>query len=1140
MADAQHDPAAGEAGPEDGLGGRPEGSLETGVRRAQLRGHLHNAGVVSLVSLGCGLLAVWALQEVIEPGLRWAWLAVLGAWMVLRWAVMRPLPAVAAAAGTPGAIAQGLRRLRALSFGHGLVWGSLAWLLTLPADPQGLVTLTVVLAGVAALTMAVVVFDGRAVLLFLLPTLLPLLWQLLRAGGPMPRAVVAAALLMVLLSVALTAAARQAQRRRREVVSARLADLARLQQSQHAEKLMRRVFDHVGEGLALFDAQWRLQAWNDRMFSLMGVDPALARSGTPLRDCLLALARQGEYGTVDPDTEADRRLAAMTRPGVGIWQRTRPDGRTVEVRRSLMADGGLTLVCVDITERRESELALLDNRRMLALLLENTEEGFWFIDNELVTTDANRAMCRMLRATREQMLGRTIYDFVDAENEAVFRQQVALRAQGRAGSYEIALRRTDGTLVHCYNNATPIHDAAGVKVGAVGLFSDISAQKQAAAELQRTTELLAAKTRVLESTLESLSQGVMSVAPDGRIEAWNRRVLELLQVPESVLQQHPTLRELIEWQLAHGMLGPPDEPRDSGWLNAAHRFAEGDAAMLWSTPRYQRQRGDGTVIEVQLHRAPEGAQVRTYSDVTDSVRAQAALRASESRFRTMADAAPAFIWQSGPDGRATWLNQRWLQCLGCSMDEALAAHWRTRIHDDDYDRCHAGYLQAMAVCEPFELEYRVQTADGSELWIVDHGSPHLDGDGRFDGYIVYGWDITARKSAERSLIAARDEAERANRAKSEFLSRMSHELRTPLNAVLGFAQLIEQDGDEALGPMQRERVQQIQRGGAHLLQLINEVLDLARIESGALNMQVDRVDVDAVVDECRRLVDPMARQQGVELRFQAPAGSLGTIHADATRLRQVLLNLLSNAIKYNRAGGRVVVHGRGDGEQVRIEVADTGPGLTPAQQERLFQAFERLDADRGAIEGTGIGLALSKSLVDLMHGRIGVDSQPGHGSTFWVELPRGSASAPTPRDHAVPAALNGAAAPVWSGPPRRVLYIEDNPVNQIIVESMLGQMPGVSLTLASEPEQGLALAQAQPPHLVLLDIQLPRLSGFDVLRRLRTDPATRAVPVIAVSANAMPEDVARARAAGFDAYLTKPLNLAELLDAVSQRLPDSG
>ena len=772
------------------------------------------------------------------------------------------------------------------------------------------------------------------------------------------------------------------------------------------------------------------------------------------------------------------------------------------------------------------------------MLLESTEEGVWFIDNDQVTTDANPAMCRMLGVSRDQMLGHSIFDFVDAENEAIFRDQVRRRSQGLPGSYEIALRRSDGRLVHCQNNPTPLFDDRGVKIGAVGLFSDITAHKQVAAELNRAGDLLTAKSQLLESTLESLSQGVMSIGADGRIEAWNRRVLELTEVPESLLQARPTLREMVAWQLAHGVLGPTDRPRSESWVDEAQRLAGGEAALLWETLRYQRQRRDGAVIEVQLHRAPGGAQVRTYSDVTESARAQRALRASEMRFRTMADAAPAFIWQSDADGQAQWFNQAWLRALGRTLEEAQRGRWVDRIAQDDYEACTARFRTALRDRSPFEIEFRVRTADGRELWIEDHGIPQLDADGVLEGYVAYGWDITSRKAAERSLIAARDDAERANRAKSDFLSRMSHELRTPLNAVLGFAQLIEREPAEPLQALQRERVHQILRGGAHLLDLINEVLDLARIESGALSMQVEAVAVDALVRDCLRLVEPSALQAEVRLAPAPPGPQPGTVYTDATRLRQVLLNLLSNAIKYNRPGGHVAVVAQDLGSRVRLEVSDTGQGLSDEQQLRLFQAFDRLGAEHGAVEGTGIGLSLSKALVDLMGGCIGARSVPGQGSTFWVELPRGAAPVTDGARGGPHAEVPVPADDIrTSGLQRRVLYIEDNSVNQIVVESMLQRLPGVQVALASDPEQGLQMARERPPDLVLLDIQLPGMNGYEVLARLRSHAATAAVPVIAVTANAMPEDLARARDAGFDDYVTKPLELERLLAAVSSRLP---
>jgi len=568
---------------------------------------------------------------------------------------------------------------------------------------------------------------------------------------------------------------------------------------------------------------------------------------------------------------------------------------------------------------------------------------------------------------------------------------------------------------------------------------------------------------------------------------------------------------------------------DAAGREGLSRFFAGDLRSI--AKRYQRTRPDGTVIEVQSHFAPDGSLVRTYTDVTESVRSQQALRESETRFRTMADGAPALIWLADALGRQTWFNQRWLEYTGRTMREELAADWGTRVHADDYERCRASFDSAFAHRRRYEIEFRLRRADGSFGWIADTGIPRTGPDGGFEGYICYAWVIDERKAAEAALVAAKDEAERANRAKSEFLSRMSHELRTPLNAILGFGQLLESDTADPLSPGQSARVQEVLRGGRHLLALINEVLDLARIESGALQLRLEPVPLEELVGDCLRLVGAVAQEREIGLTVEWPPGGAGHVQADRLRLRQVLLNLLSNAIKYNRRGGSVSIRCRPEGDFVRLEVSDCGPGISAAQLPRLFQAFERLDADQSAVEGAGIGLALSKWLVYLMHGEIGVSSEPGVGSTFWVRLARG-ASVPASDLPALTA--SPAAAPAQR--PRTVLYIEDNPVNQILMEGMLAHRPGTRLLLADRPETGLALAGTERPDLVLLDIQLPGMDGFEVLKRLRSSPLTGEIPVIAVSANAMPSDIASAQRAGFAEYLTKPLELRRLLDVVDRAL----
>jgi len=376
------------------------------------------------------------------------------------------------------------------------------------------------------------------------------------------------------------------------------------------------------------------------------------------------------------------------------------------------------------------------------------------------------------------------------------------------------------------------------------------------------------------------------------------------------------------------------------------------------------------------------------------------------------------------------------------------------------------------------------------------------------------------------LAASRDEAQRANEAKSEFLSRMSHELRTPLNAILGFSQLLAM---ETLRAEQADNVREILHAGQHLLDLINEVLDLARIESGKFTVSKEPLQLMPLIVDCLTLIGPLAEARGIRI-IEAGRDCGKLVRADRTRLKQVLLNLLSNAVKYNRPQGTVSIVCMPQGDTLQIRITDTGMGLTPEQQARLFVAFERLDADQTAIEGTGIGLVLSKRLVELMEGEIGLESTPGTGSTFWVRLPIAAGHADESHP-AQPAAKEQTDGPVtrmqWN-----VLCIEDNPANMRLIERILDMRQNIRLLTASAPGLGLELAEAHRPALILLDINLPDMDGYAVLKCLRESERTRDIPVIAISANTMPKDLAHGKAAGFVEYLTKPLDVDKLLQVV--------
>mgnify|MGYP000865983866 FL=1 len=419
----------------------------------------------------------------------------------------------------------------------------------------------------------------------------------------------------------------------------------------------------------------------------------------------------------------------------------------------------------------------------------------------------------------------------------------------------------------------------------------------------------------------------------------------------------------------------------------------------------------------------------------------------------------------------------------------------------------------------------------------------------------------------RELAAATERAETANRAKSALMARVSHELRTPLNAVLGFSQLLAMDDAVRASASARRQLEQVHAAGEHLLQMVDEMLNIASAETGRLHLRREAVEIGPLVAEALALVEPLARRRAIALHGPAADPALPAAWADRTRLRQILVNLLSNAVKYNRDSGRVEVQLGGDGDQVQVAVQDSGPGLTPQQLQSIFDPFERAGAEQGTVQGTGLGLTIARQLALAMGGALAASSEPGRGSRFVLTLaastrpwapdaPGGVASGAGPAPDRSPPrepaegparmpARNPARAPAPAPPrpPVRVLYVEDNPVNVLLMEAMMSrpECTGVLLHTASDGPTGLAAARSLMPDLVLLDMALPGFGGLQLLQRLRDDPATAGIPCVAVSANAMPHDVQQARQAGFSDYLTKPFRFEALAAIVDRfRPPPAG
>ena len=437
--------------------------------------------------------------------------------------------------------------------------------------------------------------------------------------------------------------------------------------------------------------------------------------------------------------------------------------------------------------------------------------------------------------------------------------------------------------------------------------------------------------------------------------------------------------------------------------------------------------------------------------------------------------------------------------------------------------------------------------DGSRFPAVVSVTALRDAQGGIIGYLLIGTDNTARKEVEEErkrfeqalqetnvkLESAKSAAEKANLAKSEFLSSMSHELRTPLNAILGFAQLME-IASPAPTATQAKQIDQILQAGWYLLNLINEILDLAGIESGKLSLSKEAVSLNEVMAECQSMMETQAEERGIRMTFPKFDRSV-FVSADRTRLKQILINLLSNAIKYNRQQGTVVVDCIVSApNRIRFSVEDSGNGLSPEKVAQLFQPFNRLGQEGGSVTGTGIGLVVSKQLAEQMGGAIGVQSAVGVGSLFWCELIAAAPPQLAVRNGEAEALLQPEASA--DAPRRTLLYVEDNPANMQLIKELIGHFPDLGLVTAVDGTLGIAAARIHSPEVILMDINLPGISGFKVLEILREDPATAHIPVIALSANAMPRDIEKGMAAGFFRYLTKPIKVKELMETLHEAL----
>ncbi len=589
---------------------------------------------------------------------------------------------------------------------------------------------------------------------------------------------------------------------------------------------------------------------------------------------------------------------------------------------------------------------------------------------------------------------------------------------------------------------------------------------------------------------------------------------------------HPDDREFaIEATRQHLRSGKP--------MDVSYRIKTKYGDYIWTQVRADSLRDDSGQVTVM-----SGVNF----DITEIKKVEAALRESEARQVRIIQASSDGIWEWYADRGGFHFSHRCWELLGYDdLDDVLTEGedrlkiWRRHIYPQDLAKFDSALVEHMAGRAPFDVEYRLISVKGEVRWVRGRGRAVFNEKGQPIMMSGTNLDITEVKRAEERVLQAKEQAEKANRAKSEFLSSMSHELRTPLNAILGYTQLFEYDGN--LKTQQIENVREIRKAGEHLLQLINDVLDLAKIESGNMTVSLEPVLVSRLLDECFTLVQTQADARGIRLTASVSTFSNTYVIADHVRCKQALLNLLSNAVKYNRVGGEVeVTLVAQDEKKLRISVRDTGRGIPLQRQREVFQPFNRLSAENSNIEGSGVGLVITKQLVEMMHGKLDFASTENVGTTFWMDFP-------------VAAEWNVETLPQSSKKDYslamlqvqrkcKVLYVEDNPSNIRLLQQIFARYPQLELDIAEEAFLGIYKARSNNPDLVILDINLPGMDGYEVLSVLKNDPSTSKVPVIGLSANAMPYDIERGRNAGFFDYLTKPVDINQLIDVFNKLLCD--
>jgi PAS domain S-box-containing protein len=949
-----------------------------------------------------------------------------------------------------------------------------------------------------------------------------------------------------------------------------------------AGALQRAIFNSANFSSIATDSKGVIQIFNvgaERMLGYAATDVMNTITPADFSDPEELIARANalslEFGTlIAPGFEALAFKAARGIEDIYELTKIRKDGSRFSAIVSVTAlrDAedviiGYLLISTDNTERKHAEEALVKAGALQNAIFNSANFSSIATDAKGVIQIFNVGAERMLGYTAAEVMNKiTPADISDpqeviARAEALsleldtpitpgFEALVFKASRGIEDIYELTYIRKDGSRFPAVVSVTALRDVQNVIIGYLLIGTDNTARKQAEEALLRAG--------ALQSAIFN-SANFSSIATDakGVIQIFNVGAERMLGYTAAEVMNKITPADISDPQeviaRAAALSVELDTPITPGFEALVFKASRGiEDIYELSYIRKDGSRFPAVVSVTALRDAYENIigylLIGTDNTARKQVEAERELidqRLRDLQFytRSLIESNIDAIMTTNTVGIISDVNHEMEALTGCSREELIGTPFKNYFTDPT--RAEAGIKRVLREAKLTNYELTVKAKDGKETIVSYNATTFHDSCNNLMGVFASARDINHRKEFERlmeknnvELIAATELADKANMAKSEFLSSMSHELRTPLNAVLGFAQLMASDVPPPTASQQMS-IDQILQAGWYLLRLINEILDLAMIESGKVMLSQEPMSLAEVLQDCEAMIAPQAQKRGIRMTFPN-FDTLFYVHADRTRVKQVMINLLSNAIKYNRDGGKVTVDCIQSGEHsVRVSVTDTGNGLAPKQLEQLFQPFNRLGQESSSKEGTGIGLVVTKQLIELMGGSIGVESRVGIGSIFWVELAASSVPVlklESDRSDSCIILSNTDTESQVATNKRTILYVEDNPANLALVEQLIARRSDLVLLSAIDGHTGIQMARAYQPDVILMDINLPGISGFAALKMLRKDPLTTEIPVLALSANAMPRDIEKGLEAGFLRYLTKPINVLEFMEALDAAL----